>query len=518
VNRHLRGRRFAAAAATLVVALAAVGCTLPDDTAEPVIGTDASTTTTTQPAFNVSERDTSSVLAVSAQVATLTPTGEGSWDLTLDGVGPTMARSGTGAAGAVQSADFFTDPTTLTFRHGTANSVLSGDVAGAGSDNIVMTVANPTLDGDDVATFQASTVPTGEIDRGLARAGGVPVTGDGQTTPDVTTLPVEDPDVIVVTNATLYLDVAGTKVLDDCPMVPATSCPGADLFQSDLVGANLAGSNLAGVNFAMSTLRNSNFDNTDLRESQLFRSDLTSTSWVDADIRNANAHQVTLTESDLTGIRAQATNLFRSELDRTTLVDADFSGAALQQSTITDADARNAKFLATNLFRVEMSGINLNGATLTDSNLAQTIAQGARMSGANLSHTDLTVIDLRNADLSNADLSYANLAGANLNGANLTGANLTGAVLWMADLNGANLGWVTWSNTTCPDGGITQQTNRGTVRKPVIQQVCGPIFLPQVDNQARQVGPRSTDAGIGPRAGTGNSTTYGSRTGNTYGN
>ncbi len=49
----------------------------------------------------------------------------------------------------------------------------------------------------------------------------------------------------------------------------------------------------------------------------------------------------------------------------------------------------------------------------------------------------------------------ANLAGANLKGANLRGADLTGADLTNAFLTNAILTGVTWANTTCPDGSVT---------------------------------------------------------------
>jgi|TARA_B110000503_G_scaffold128465_1_gene199591 uncharacterized protein YjbI with pentapeptide repeats len=49
----------------------------------------------------------------------------------------------------------------------------------------------------------------------------------------------------------------------------------------------------------------------------------------------------------------------------------------------------------------------------------------------------------------------ATLTGANLSGADLTGTNLRGANLTGANLTGANLTAVKWSNTTCPDGTVT---------------------------------------------------------------
>ena len=47
------------------------------------------------------------------------------------------------------------------------------------------------------------------------------------------------------------------------------------------------------------------------------------------------------------------------------------------------------------------------------------------------------------------------VVGATLTGANLSGADLTGTNLRGANLTGANLTAVKWSNTTCPDGTVT---------------------------------------------------------------
>jgi hypothetical protein len=63
-----------------------------------------------------------------------------------------------------------------------------------------------------------------------------------------------------------------------------------------------------------------------------------------------------------------------------------------------------------------------------------------------------------------ASLRYAELRGANLNGASLKNADLTGADLTDADLRGATLAGamtegVTWRNTLCPDGVLSNTTS-----------------------------------------------------------
>jgi hypothetical protein len=97
-----------------------------------------------------------------------------------------------------------------------------------------------------------------------------------------------------------------------------------------------------------------------------------------------------------------------------------------------------------NLINADLVGDNLNGANL----------KGSTLTGANLTGTDLSAANLKGANLSSTNLDQANLTNANLSGANLSGANLAGVAL-----NGANIKYVIWSNTVCPDG--TNSDNDG---------------------------------------------------------
>ena len=71
--------------------------------------------------------------------------------------------------------------------------------------------------------------------------------------------------------------------------------------------------------------------------------------------------------------------------------------------------------------------------------------------GCNFTDANLTNQKLSAANLTNANFSTANFASADLTNANLTGANLTGAT----NMGTAILTGVTWSNTTCPDGTVS---------------------------------------------------------------
>ena len=119
------------------------------------------------------------------------------------------------------------------------------------------------------------------------------------------------------------------------------------------------------------------------------------------------------------------------------------------------------------------------GAKCVGAQLRGKVKHHGDLRNANLRRADLRFADLRGANLQGADLRSANLKYADLRGANLKGAkfryaapvhgkkakrgnstpscapNCQGANLTDANLTGANLIGVFWSNTTCPNGTVT---------------------------------------------------------------
>lgn len=83
---------------------------------------------------------------------------------------------------------------------------------------------------------------------------------------------------------------------------------------------------------------------------------------------------------------------------------------------------------------------------LTGANLGGAILDNSEIPGANLTGADLAGASLGPTNLNGANLTGANLGGADLNGGNFSNANLTGA-----NLKGDVLIGVTFNNTTCPD-------------------------------------------------------------------
>ena len=194
------------------------------------------------------------------------------------------------------------------------------------------------------------------------------------------------------TQASLFIDNAGTTTLNGCTIASNASCPGANLSGlvllqvGPLLNVNLAGASMTNANIAFSVFGSSTF-----------------------------------TGVDFTGATLSNVIMDGSALDNITARSLNFSGSTFEYSTFT-------------------------GATLSFANFQRVDAENADFSNANLGGVDFSF-----ADLTNADFSGANLAGANFNGANVSGAKFYGA-----NLNGANLPAPSWAvtnvNTICPNG------------------------------------------------------------------
>ena len=91
------------------------------------------------------------------------------------------------------------------------------------------------------------------------------------------------------------------------------------------------------------------------------------------------------------------------------------------------------------LSRVDIRGVQLDGATLTDTQLRHANLARAWLRGITLDRSDLKDTDLRLANLAEASLVNVNLAGAYLDGADLCRADLRGADLRGADMRALHL-------------------------------------------------------------------------------
>lgn len=152
-----------------------------------------------------------------------------------------------------------------------------------------------------------------------------------------------------------------------------------------------------------------------------------------------------LRDQDLTGADLSGANLQGADLYNTLQFGANLSGADLSGADLRSADLSGANLTGANLRGTDVREMFLDDATLINADLVN----------AQLTYSSLTNADLTGADLTGADLAYADLSGADLSGANLTRVRLFGANLLGVLLNDTDLTDARFSETTCPDGRVT---------------------------------------------------------------
>lgn len=126
-------------------------------------------------------------------------------------------------------------------------------------------------------------------------------------------------------------------------------------------------------------------------------------------------------------------------LDVTAIVAAHLEWLASKGTAGKRASLHGMDLAGADLARTVLANATFREADLSDSCLAESRLDGADFRYAKLGAADLTGANLGVAQLRHADLRLANLQGACLRGADLSGARLRGARLAGADFSGATL-------------------------------------------------------------------------------
>jgi uncharacterized protein YjbI with pentapeptide repeats len=138
-------------------------------------------------------------------------------------------------------------------------------------------------------------------------------------------------------------------------------------------------------------------------------------------------------------IQLSGANLTGSQLANSILQSVHLSRADLENANLTRASLVQANLSRADLREADLSWADLRGTDLSRAYLREANLSRAELRGANLSEADLRRANLIEAYLREANLSRAGLGEANLSRANLSGANLGEADLRYAFLDGANL-------------------------------------------------------------------------------
>lgn len=184
-----------------------------------------------------------------------------------------------------------------------------------------------------------------------------------------------------------------------------------------------------------------------LRKINLRRADLRGADFRGADLRGADLRGAILRHADLRDAKlhgARMSWLPRRARTANQVVAPD--GIA-----VTNPACAGADLTGDYSYGINLGGGLLGGAWLVGANLS-----GANLSGANLDGAQFYMANLFCANLTGAYAYQASFIQANVSRVNFTNADLTGA----EESNGLpGTLWTTtgaiWSNTTCPDGTVT---------------------------------------------------------------
>ncbi len=241
----------------------------------------------------------------------------------------------------------------------------------------------------------------------------------------------------------------------------------ADFSDADLTGVTLKNANLSGANMEGANLSHADFTGSDVTHANFKASIMTSaimemTETAGANLDDAiteetlgprleNPEQTLpdMLEAHTAWIATAGENGTRLDLSGYDLRDVE----KLRDYPLTAIKARGANFLGQNMEGIEMQSALLDEADLRDGRLGYSDIRGSSLKNALLTRADLTGANmapllfsnhdgterLQKMDLSGANLRYAVLSGAILHDAILRDADLSYAILTNADLRRADL-------------------------------------------------------------------------------
>ncbi|MBL8576630.1 MAG: pentapeptide repeat-containing protein [Mesorhizobium sp.] len=132
---------------------------------------------------------------------------------------------------------------------------------------------------------------------------------------------------------------------------------------------------------------------------------------------------IVISGSDLNGATLVETDFTSTDLRDSNLMAANFEKATLVRASLAGSQAQGAKFDRIEAYRTNFSGLLAKGSTFASAEL-----QRSNFTNANLVDVDFTKADLGRADFTGADITGSRFALANLSRADLSKVQFSGAL------------------------------------------------------------------------------------------
>jgi uncharacterized protein YjbI with pentapeptide repeats len=160
--------------------------------------------------------------------------------------------------------------------------------------------------------------------------------------------------------------------------------------------------------------------------------------FAEIDASNRTLRDYNFNQSDLRNANFENAKLSGCSFEEANLAGANFKNAQMTGTLLSSAVLTEANFEGANLCGAQIDWTNLRSAIFCNANL-----QTASFESSNLSKADCSAADFTDANLSGAKLKLAICIGSRFNRANLTNANLEFANLMAATFSKTELGFAT---------------------------------------------------------------------------
>lgn len=253
--------------------------------------------------------------------------------------------------------------------------------------------------------------------------------------------------------------IASFSVSSDCSscQLQGINLSNSLLDGASLSGTNLSSANLTSASLIGATLEDVNLDHATISQAHFDQADMKGTNWLGVDLRTAASFANLILDrasgfgaADLEGINLTGASLREidfnfTNLSHATLSHVDLTGANLVQSQLIGTDLTNNAILQkadltfSDLTKAQLPGANLTKAFLIDAKAGADFT-GAHLDGSYLVLTDFSNATLNGASLNGSELALAILGGATLNGqTTFAGADIGNAAYTLDQLRVANL-------------------------------------------------------------------------------
>lgn len=191
------------------------------------------------------------------------------------------------------------------------------------------------------------------------------------------------------------------------------------------------------------------FDRAVLLKSKLTSAVLDKARFIEAELNACLLEKVRMIGGDFTGAKIRESifedaNLKSSQFIRTVIQNSRFTSAQLaetlfQGATLVDVNFNGADLSQSNFYDTVFDKVDFTGAKLEKSDLSNHTFYNVRFDNTNLKHAVLDLANMADNTILNTDFTRATLSGASFHNSNLTGSRFTEADLDSTDFSGANL-------------------------------------------------------------------------------